>query len=205
MNPFLLWSLFAIFFSFLVCRYQQTGVRWLWELHCQQAGGILGDEMGLGKTIQIIAFLAGLSYSKIRTRGSNYRQVLFCRLSVCGAQLIFHWMYCCGGGPCELLTTFQLQYSFNSFSGGHQRKNFTRQWSWRAGKIKHVTLLMNSRHWCFILQISLTRYFGSILCLRLASTNGLLTNSIMLILIVYTVWDFQLDVIPLGQFITILH
>ncbi|KAG7262000.1 hypothetical protein CRUP_004208 [Coryphaenoides rupestris] len=33
-------------------KYQQTGVRWLWELHCQQAGGILGDEMGLGKTIQ---------------------------------------------------------------------------------------------------------------------------------------------------------
>ncbi|KAK1166506.1 DNA excision repair protein ERCC-6 isoform X1 [Acipenser oxyrinchus oxyrinchus] len=55
-------------------KYQQTGVRWLWELHCQQAGGILGDEMGLGKTIEIIAFLAGLSYSKIRTRGSNYRQ-----------------------------------------------------------------------------------------------------------------------------------
>ena len=54
-------------------RYQQTGVRWLWELHCQQAGGILGDEMGLGKTIQVIGFLAGLSYSKLRTRGSNYR------------------------------------------------------------------------------------------------------------------------------------
>lgn len=54
-------------------KYQQTGVRWLWELHCQQAGGILGDEMGLGKTIQIIAFLAGLSYSRIRTRGSDYR------------------------------------------------------------------------------------------------------------------------------------
>lgn len=46
----------------------------MWELHCQQAGGILGDEMGLGKTIQIIAFLAGLSYSKLKTRGSNYRQ-----------------------------------------------------------------------------------------------------------------------------------
>lgn len=56
-----------------VVRYQQTGVRWLWELHCQQAGGILGDEMGLGKTIQVISFLAGLSYSKLRTRGSNYR------------------------------------------------------------------------------------------------------------------------------------
>lgn len=54
-------------------RYQQTGVRWMWELHCQQAGGILGDEMGLGKTIQVISFLAGLSYSKLRTRGSNYR------------------------------------------------------------------------------------------------------------------------------------
>lgn len=56
-----------------IFRYQQTGVRWMWELHCQQAGGILGDEMGLGKTIQIISFLAGLSYSKLRTRGSNYR------------------------------------------------------------------------------------------------------------------------------------
>ncbi|TRY58587.1 hypothetical protein DNTS_015879 [Danionella cerebrum] len=55
-------------------KYQQTGVRWMWELHCQQAGGILGDEMGLGKTIQIIAFLAGLSYSKLKTRGCNYRQ-----------------------------------------------------------------------------------------------------------------------------------
>lgn len=174
-------------------------------MHCQQAGGILGDEMGLGKTIQIIAFLAGLSYSKIRTRGSNYRQVLFCRQSVCGAQLIFHWMDCWRGGPCELLTTFQLQYSFNSFSGGgHQRKNFTRQWSWRAGKIKHVTLLMNSRHWWFILQMSLARYFGSILCLRLANSNGLLTNSIMLISIVYTVWNFRLDALPLGEGIMFL-
>lgn len=57
----------------LLVRYQQTGVRWMWELHCQQAGGILGDEMGLGKTIQVISFLAGLSYSKLRTRGCNYR------------------------------------------------------------------------------------------------------------------------------------
>lgn len=29
--------------------------------------------MGLGKTIQVISFLAGLSYSKLRTRGCNYR------------------------------------------------------------------------------------------------------------------------------------
>ncbi|KAH0624389.1 hypothetical protein JD844_031796 [Phrynosoma platyrhinos] len=81
-------------------KYQQTGVRWLWELHCQQVGGILGDEMGLGKTIQIIAFLAGLSYSKIRTRGSNYRQVLFCRLFrglgptliVCPTTVMHQWV-----------------------------------------------------------------------------------------------------------------
>ena len=48
-------------------RYQQTGVKWLWELHCQQAGGIVGDEMGLGKTIQMIAFLAGLNVSNLRS------------------------------------------------------------------------------------------------------------------------------------------
>ena len=45
--------------------YQKTCVQWLWELHCQKVGGVIGDEMGLGKTIQIIAFLAGLHYSKI--------------------------------------------------------------------------------------------------------------------------------------------
>ena len=33
--------------------YQRTAVKWLWELHTQQAGGILGDEMGLGKTVQV--------------------------------------------------------------------------------------------------------------------------------------------------------
>eukprot|EP00741_Cyanophora_paradoxa_P022391 tig00021463_g21617.t1 len=43
--------------------YQRTGVKWLWELHCQKAGGIVGDEMGLGKTIQVIALLAGLHRS----------------------------------------------------------------------------------------------------------------------------------------------
>ncbi|KAF9114472.1 hypothetical protein BGX27_010702 [Mortierella sp. AM989] len=43
--------------------YQKTCAQWLWELHCQGAGGIIGDEMGLGKTIQIISFLAALHYS----------------------------------------------------------------------------------------------------------------------------------------------
>lgn len=48
--------------------YQKTGVQWLWELYTQQVGGIVGDEMGLGKTIQVIAFLAGLHYSKKITK-----------------------------------------------------------------------------------------------------------------------------------------
>jgi len=43
-------------------------VRWLWELHGQQAGGILGDEMGLGKTVQVIGLLAGLHHSKLRDK-----------------------------------------------------------------------------------------------------------------------------------------
>ncbi|XP_077207126.1 DNA excision repair protein ERCC-6 isoform X2 [Paroedura picta] len=74
-------------------KYQQTGVRWLWELHCQQAGGILGDEMGLGKTIQIIAFLAGLSFSKIRTRGSNYRfRGLGPTVIVCPTTVMHQWV-----------------------------------------------------------------------------------------------------------------
>lgn len=38
-------------------------MQWLWELHCQGTGGILGDEMGLGKTVQIVSFLAALNYS----------------------------------------------------------------------------------------------------------------------------------------------
>lgn len=48
--------------------YQKTCVQWLWELHQQDVGGIIGDEMGLGKTIQIISFLAGLHYSKKLTK-----------------------------------------------------------------------------------------------------------------------------------------
>lgn len=45
--------------------------------------------------------------------------------------------------------------------------------------------------------MSPARYFGSIQCLRLASTNGLFTNSVMLISVVYTIWNFKLDIIPL--------
>ncbi|RDW67192.1 DNA-dependent ATPase RAD26 [Aspergillus mulundensis] len=52
----------------LLFDYQKTGVQWMWELHQQQVGGIIGDEMGLGKTIQAISFLAGLHYSKRLTK-----------------------------------------------------------------------------------------------------------------------------------------
>lgn len=45
--------------------YQKVGVQWLWELHCQKAGGIIGDEMGLGKTIQVLSFLGALHFSKM--------------------------------------------------------------------------------------------------------------------------------------------
>ncbi|XP_028395196.1 DNA excision repair protein ERCC-6-like [Dendronephthya gigantea] len=71
--------------------YQKTGVKWLWELHTQQAGGIVGDEMGLGKTIQIIAFLAGLKYSNIGRRGSKqngFGPVLI----ICPATILFQWV-----------------------------------------------------------------------------------------------------------------
>ena len=57
-----------LFFFF---RYQKTGVKWLWELHCQQTGGIIGDEMGLGKTIQMIAFLAALKHSRMTAKISK--------------------------------------------------------------------------------------------------------------------------------------
>lgn len=35
--------------------HQREGLKWLWALHCNRAGGILGDDMGLGKTMQVIA------------------------------------------------------------------------------------------------------------------------------------------------------
>ncbi|XP_077284904.1 DNA excision repair protein ERCC-6-like [Arctopsyche grandis] len=44
-------------------KYQKTGVKWLWELHQMDTGGLLGDEMGLGKTVQMIAFLAAIGFS----------------------------------------------------------------------------------------------------------------------------------------------
>lgn len=61
------------------------GVQWLWELHRQKVGGILGDEMGLGKTIQVIAFLSGLYYSQILGPGQP-------SIIVCPATVMKQWV-----------------------------------------------------------------------------------------------------------------
>jgi hypothetical protein len=62
--------------------YQRTAVRWLWELHCQDAGGIVGDEMGLGKTVTCSTFLAALHAS-----GLLQRPVLI----ACPATVLAQW------------------------------------------------------------------------------------------------------------------
>jgi len=63
--------------------YQKTGMQWLWELHQQHVGGIIGDEMGLGKTIQVISYLAALHYSKQFTKPA---------LVVCPATVMKQWV-----------------------------------------------------------------------------------------------------------------
>lgn len=71
--------------------YQKVGVQWLWELNIQRCGGILGDEMGLGKTIQVIAFLAGLSISKLISRHGNFKG-LGPTLIVCPTTVMHQWV-----------------------------------------------------------------------------------------------------------------
>ena len=61
--------------------HQRTSIKWLWELHCQRAGGIIGDEMGLGKTVQVSAFLCALE------RSGLYRPTLV----VCPATMLRQW------------------------------------------------------------------------------------------------------------------
>ncbi|KOB76216.1 Cockayne syndrome protein [Operophtera brumata] len=68
-------------------KFQRTGVKWLWELHQVDAGGLLGDEMGLGKTIQIIAFLSGLANSDIGSWGGLGPSII-----VAPATVIYQWV-----------------------------------------------------------------------------------------------------------------
>lgn len=48
--------------------HQRDGLKWLWSLHCQGKGGVLGDDMGLGKTMLISGYLAGLFNSRLVKR-----------------------------------------------------------------------------------------------------------------------------------------
>ncbi|XP_065352951.1 DNA excision repair protein ERCC-6-like [Cloeon dipterum] len=72
-------------------KYQQVGVQWMWELYQNGAGGILGDEMGLGKTIQVIAFLAALKVSRIKSRHTNFRG-LGPTILVCPTTVMHQWV-----------------------------------------------------------------------------------------------------------------
>ncbi|KAJ8769138.1 hypothetical protein K2173_000913 [Erythroxylum novogranatense] len=62
--------------------HQLEGLKWLWSLHCQGKGGILGDDMGLGKTMQICGYLAGLFHSRLIKRV----------LVVAPKTLLSHWI-----------------------------------------------------------------------------------------------------------------
>ncbi|KAJ2783917.1 DNA repair protein rhp26, partial [Coemansia javaensis] len=63
--------------------YQRTGLEWMFALHQQGAGGVLGDEMGLGKTVQVAAFLGSLYHSRLLGRAS---------IIVCPATLMRQWV-----------------------------------------------------------------------------------------------------------------
>ncbi|XP_075973226.1 DNA excision repair protein ERCC-6-like [Anticarsia gemmatalis] len=68
-------------------KFQRIGVKWLWELHLVDSGGLLGDEMGLGKTIQIIGFLASLSKTQNGTWGGLGPTII-----VAPATVIYQWV-----------------------------------------------------------------------------------------------------------------
>lgn len=68
-------------------KFQKVGVKWLWELHQVESGGLLGDEMGLGKTIQIIAFLAGLSKTDVGAWAGLGPSII-----VAPATVIYQWV-----------------------------------------------------------------------------------------------------------------
>lgn len=62
--------------------YQRTGLRWMWDLHLQEAGGVVGDEMGLGKTVQVAAFLGAMAASR------KLKSILI----IAPATMLQHWL-----------------------------------------------------------------------------------------------------------------
>lgn len=61
--------------------YQQTGVRWLYNIYKCGFGGILADEMGLGKSIQLICFIKEILKEKADAK----------ILIVAPTSLIYNW------------------------------------------------------------------------------------------------------------------
>lgn len=61
--------------------YQQTGVKWLYNIYKFGFGGILADEMGLGKTIQTIMFI-----KQVISENSNHKILI-----VAPTALIYNW------------------------------------------------------------------------------------------------------------------
>lgn len=72
--------------------HQKECLRWLWGLHMNLCGGIIGDEMGLGKTIQVIAYLVALKCSTYREVGHLYPS-LGPVLLVCPATVMHQWVH----------------------------------------------------------------------------------------------------------------
>lgn len=62
--------------------YQRTGLQWMWDLHLQEAGGVVGDEMGLGKTVQVCAFLGAMAASR------KIKSILI----IAPATMLQHWL-----------------------------------------------------------------------------------------------------------------
>nr|XP_022904501.1 DNA excision repair protein ERCC-6-like [Onthophagus taurus] len=71
--------------------YQRKGVEWLWRLHKQSHGGLLGDEMGLGKTVQVIAFFSALSNNSFVSNYCRYTG-LGPVIIVCPTTVIYQWV-----------------------------------------------------------------------------------------------------------------
>ena len=91
--------------------HQKTCLKWLWELHCQRAGGIIGDEMGLGKTVQVASFLAALHHSRMYSPS----------IIVCPATMLRQWRRELRIWAPKLKTTILHDSAISSEAGGKKR------------------------------------------------------------------------------------
>jgi len=92
--------------------HQKTCLKWLWELHCQRAGGIIGDEMGLGKTVQVASFLCALHHSRM------YSPTII----VCPATMLRQWRRELRIWAPKLKPTILHDSALSSESGGGKKR-----------------------------------------------------------------------------------